>query len=97
MFFVVPFNKVIAVRYNLKLVVIWLTINITMIMTFVSFLVNNLAAKRYSVCRYPKFYIAEVQWYFLVQIHRLRNGGDDYSEEPVEVHHVEEAFVDSLL
>ena len=72
-------------------------VNITMIMAFVSFLVNNLAAKRYSVCRYPAFYIAEVQRYFLVQIHRLRNGGDDYSEEPVEVHHVEEAFVDSLL
>ncbi|XP_048574338.1 UDP-glucose:glycoprotein glucosyltransferase isoform X3 [Triticum urartu] len=42
-------------------------------------------------------YSTQLAFQFLSDIHRLRNGGDDYSEEPVEVHHVEEAFVDSLL
>ncbi|XP_037450870.1 UDP-glucose:glycoprotein glucosyltransferase-like isoform X3 [Triticum dicoccoides] len=42
-------------------------------------------------------YSTQLAFRFLSDIHRLRNGGDDYSEEPVEVHHVEEAFVDSLL
>ncbi|VAH04245.1 unnamed protein product [Triticum turgidum subsp. durum] len=42
-------------------------------------------------------YSTQLAFQFLSDIHRLRNGGDDYSEEPVEVHHVEEAVVDSLL
>ncbi|KAI4967941.1 hypothetical protein ZWY2020_010394 [Hordeum vulgare] len=44
-----------------------------------------------------EIYSTQLAFQFLSDIHRLRNGGDDYSEEPVEVHHVEEAFVNSLL
>ncbi|KQJ97067.1 UDP-glucose:glycoprotein glucosyltransferase isoform X2 [Brachypodium distachyon] len=42
-------------------------------------------------------YSTQLAFEFLSNIHKLRNGGDDYSEEPVEAHHVEEAFVDSVL
>ncbi|KAL6883793.1 hypothetical protein ACP4OV_011207 [Aristida adscensionis] len=42
-------------------------------------------------------YSAQLAFQFLSNIHKSRNGLDDDSEEPVEAHHVEGAFIDSLL
>jgi hypothetical protein len=43
-------------------------------------------------------FCSETLYYcYLPQIHKSRNGEDDYNEEPVEAHQVEGAFVDSLL
>ncbi|KAF0915839.1 hypothetical protein E2562_039167 [Oryza meyeriana var. granulata] len=42
-------------------------------------------------------YSMQFAYQFLSNIHKSRNSGDDYNEESVEAHHVEGAFVDSLL
>jgi len=42
-------------------------------------------------------YSTQLAFQFLGNIHKSRNGEDDYNEELVEAHHVEGAFVDSLL
>lgn len=42
-------------------------------------------------------YSTQLAFQFLSNIHKSRNGEDDYNEEPVEAHQVEGAFVDSLL
>ncbi|XP_062204872.1 UDP-glucose:glycoprotein glucosyltransferase-like isoform X2 [Phragmites australis] len=42
-------------------------------------------------------YSTQLAFQFLSNIHKSRNGEDDYNEELVEAHHVEGAFVDSLL
>ncbi|KAL5230580.1 hypothetical protein ABZP36_029356 [Zizania latifolia] len=42
-------------------------------------------------------YSNHLAYQFLSNIHKSRNSGDDYNEESVEAHHVEGAFVDSLL
>ncbi|KAK3153915.1 hypothetical protein QOZ80_2BG0183200 [Eleusine coracana subsp. coracana] len=42
-------------------------------------------------------YSTQLAFQFLSNVHKSRNDEDDYTEEPVEAHHVEGAFVDSLL
>ncbi|CAL4925424.1 unnamed protein product [Urochloa decumbens] len=42
-------------------------------------------------------YSAQLAFEFLSNIHKSRNGEDYYSEDPIEAHQVEGAFVDSLL
>ncbi|XP_052141963.1 UDP-glucose:glycoprotein glucosyltransferase [Oryza glaberrima] len=42
-------------------------------------------------------YSTQLAYQFLSNIHKSQNSGDDYNEESVEAHHVEGAFVDSLL
>uniref|UniRef100_A0A0D9XKJ1 UDP-glucose:glycoprotein glucosyltransferase n=1 Tax=Leersia perrieri TaxID=77586 RepID=A0A0D9XKJ1_9ORYZ len=42
-------------------------------------------------------YSTQLAYQFLSNIHKSRNSGDDDNEEPMEAHHVEGAFVDSLL
>ncbi|XP_066332805.1 UDP-glucose:glycoprotein glucosyltransferase-like isoform X1 [Miscanthus floridulus] len=42
-------------------------------------------------------YSTQLAFQFLSNIHKSRNGEDDYNEELVEAHQVEGAFVDSLL
>ncbi|CAL4933619.1 unnamed protein product [Urochloa decumbens] len=42
-------------------------------------------------------YSAQLAFEFLSSIHKSRNGEDYYSEDPIEAHQVEGAFVDSLL
>jgi hypothetical protein len=43
-------------------------------------------------------FCSETLYYcYLSQIHKSRNGEDDYNEELVEAHQVEGAFVESLL
>ncbi|KAF8723076.1 hypothetical protein HU200_022226 [Digitaria exilis] len=42
-------------------------------------------------------YSTQLAFEFLSNIHKSRNGEDDYNEDLVEAHHVEGAFVDSLL
>ncbi|KAK8444902.1 hypothetical protein SEVIR_9G223900v4 [Setaria viridis] len=42
-------------------------------------------------------YSTQLAFEFLSNIHKSRNGEDDYNEDLIEAHHVEGAFVDSLL
>ncbi|KAJ1295214.1 hypothetical protein BS78_01G207000 [Paspalum vaginatum] len=44
-----------------------------------------------------EMYSTQLAFQFLSNIHKSRNGEDYYNEEVVEAHHVEGAFVDSLL